>query len=55
VRQFDGKVDMDYAATGLRLRLSLRLPRKGAKLAPARTLAQTARKVTGPEAAPELP
>jgi two-component sensor histidine kinase len=55
VRQFDGKVDMDYAATGLRLRLSLRLPRKGAKLAPARTLARTARKVTGPEAAPELP
>ena len=50
VRQFDGKVDMDYAPTGLRLRLSLRLPHNGPRLGPAKTLAQSARKVAGSSA-----
>ncbi len=55
VRQFDGTVDMDYAPTGLQLRLSLQLPRKGTQLALASTLARTAREAAAPSAAREVP
>ena len=55
VRQFDGTVDIQYPPTGLELRLSLRLPRKRAKLALATTLAQTARETAAPSAVGEAP
>ncbi len=55
VRQFDGAVDVNYAPTGLHLRLSLRLPRKRSKLALAGTLARAAREATAASAANEAP
>jgi two-component sensor histidine kinase len=55
VRQFDGTLDMQFATTGLRLRLSLRLPRRAPSqtLGVARRLALTAREAT--PAAREFP
>ena len=54
VRQFDGTVDMHYAPSGLELQLSLRLPRKPAKLALAESIARTACEAAGASAAREV-
>ncbi|HLH87095.1 MAG TPA: sensor histidine kinase [Xanthobacteraceae bacterium] len=55
VRQFDGTVDIQYAPSGLELRLSLRLPPKRARRALAKTLAQSARDTAAASAAREVP
>jgi two-component sensor histidine kinase len=57
MRQFDGTIDLDYAPAGLRLRLTLRLPRhpRAGKPTLAKTIARAASKASSAAAASEVP